>query len=125
MDICSVVSVVGRIATPMWRTYGLEVSCMLRLHSPSDIYPLVMGYSTDGIPHIGQVPSKPNQFILAGFNGHGMPLIFLSARGIASMIMKQKNFAESGIPRIFETSQERLDSKKNFILDGWKAFQTQ
>jgi hypothetical protein len=84
-----------------------------------------MGYSTDGVPHIGNVPSKPNQFILAGFTGHGMPQIFLSACGIASMIMEKKNFSACGVPRIFETSQKRIDSRKNVILDAWKTLQTQ
>jgi glycine/D-amino acid oxidase-like deaminating enzyme len=45
-----------------------------------------MGYSSDGLPHIGWVPGKEGQFIIAGFTGHGMPEIFLAAEGVARMI---------------------------------------
>lgn len=84
-----------------------------------------MGYSTDSLPHIGAVPSKPNQYILAGFNGHGMPQIFLSAKGIASMIVEGKAFEETAVPRIYKTTRERLDSKRNQILEGWEESRNQ
>lgn len=77
-----------------------------------------MGYSSDYSPHIGHVPNKPGQFILAGFTGHGMPQAFLSAKGVAAMIVEGKSFSESGVPRIWETTQKRLDSKRNRILEG-------
>merc|ERR1712093_275288 len=79
----------------------------------------IMGYSADGLPHIGVVPGKPNQFILAGFTGHGMPQIFLSARGIASMAVEGKDFEETGVPRIYKTTQARLDCKTNRTLESW------
>lgn len=82
-----------------------------------------MGYSSDNIPHIGEVPSKPGQYICAGFTGHGMPQIFLSARGIAAMIVEGKSFAESGVPRIYQTSQKRLDRKGNVTLENWRQGQ--
>lgn len=70
------------------------------------------------MPHAGPVPSKPGQYILAGFNGHGMPQIYLTAKGIAKMIREGAPFGASGIPRIFETTRERLASKENALLDG-------
>ncbi|KKY24394.1 putative fad dependent oxidoreductase superfamily [Phaeomoniella chlamydospora] len=76
----------------------------------------IMGYSTDYLPHIGAVPHKPNQFILAGFTGHGMPEIFLSAKGIAQMVRDGKSFKETGVPRIYQTTDERLNSGVNRIL---------
>ncbi|KAL4805161.1 FAD dependent oxidoreductase [Aspergillus unguis] len=76
----------------------------------------IMGYTTDSLPHVGKVPNKPGQFVVAGFNGHGMPQIFLSAKGVAEMIVKKVEFEETGVPRIFKTSQERLDSTVNEIL---------
>ncbi|KAG0646817.1 Gamma-glutamylputrescine oxidoreductase [Hyphodiscus hymeniophilus] len=85
----------------------------------------IMGYSTDSLPHIGAVPSKPSQFMLAGFTGHGMPQIFLSARGIASMIMEDKKFEETGVPRIYQTTRARLDSKRNKILESWEESQNE
>jgi glycine/D-amino acid oxidase-like deaminating enzyme len=31
----------------------------------------IQGWTTDLMPYVGEVPSKPGQFIIAGFNGHG------------------------------------------------------
>jgi hypothetical protein len=67
-----------------------------------------MGYTFDGFLHCGQVPGQENHFILAGFNGAGMPHIFLTANGIANMIRNGVPFEESGIPRISKTTEERL-----------------
>lgn len=77
-----------------------------------------MGYSSDGFPHIGSVPGLEDQFILAGFTGHGMPQIFLAAEGIAKMVVGDVAFEETGLPRLFKTSQARLDRQENNILKG-------
>lgn len=69
----------------------------------------VMGYSFDSNAHIGAVPGKPGQYILAGFNGHGMPLIWLGGKGLAKMINSGSPISESGIPYLLRTSQRRLD----------------
>jgi hypothetical protein len=76
-----------------------------------------MGYSADSLPHIGQVPGKPGQFIMAGFTGHGMPQAWLSGKGIAEMVSKGVPFTQSGIPRIFETTHARLENDRNDILE--------
>jgi glycine/D-amino acid oxidase-like deaminating enzyme len=76
----------------------------------------VMGYSSDYLPHVGHVPGKPGQLIIAGFSGHGMPQIFLAAKGIARMIREGILFEETGVPRLYRTSQERLDSQEEKIL---------
>ncbi|KAL6237501.1 hypothetical protein BDW75DRAFT_248981 [Aspergillus navahoensis] len=85
----------------------------------------IMGYTTDSLPHVGQVPGKEGQFVIAGFNGHGMPQIFLSAKGIAQMILRQVEFEETGIPSIFKTTQARLDSAQNTILSASHLNQTE
>jgi hypothetical protein len=77
-----------------------------------------MGYTSDDLPHVGNIPGKPGQLVIAGFNGHGMPQIFLSAKGVAKMILKGAEFEETGIPRIFKTTQKRLDNKGNTILSA-------
>ena len=79
-----------------------------------------MGYSTDSLPHIGQVPGRPGQFIIAGFTGHGMPQAYLSGKGVASMVLEGIPFAESGIPRLFETTQARVENTRNDILESVK-----
>ena len=69
----------------------------------------VMGYSYDSNPHIGAVPGKEGQYILAGFNGHGMPVVWLSAKELAKMVIQDVSFAETSMPRLFQTTQARID----------------
>lgn len=90
----------------------------------STVWTGVMGYSFDSNPHIGSVPSKPGQFILAGFNGHGMPVIWLGAKGLAKMVLAEQRgehlpFSKTGIPRLYQTSQFRIDrARTNSEEDG-------
>ncbi|KAE8446105.1 hypothetical protein EG329_012476 [Mollisiaceae sp. DMI_Dod_QoI] len=77
-----------------------------------------MGYTSDLVPHIGAVPDKENQYICAGFNGHGMPLILLATKGVAKMIREDCSFQETGIPGAFKTTKERLSSTENAILES-------
>ncbi|KAJ5175835.1 uncharacterized protein N7482_001712 [Penicillium canariense] len=76
----------------------------------------IMGYSADGLPHVGSVPGQSGQYILAGFTGHGMPQIFFAAQGIAKMVVDGVAFEETGLPRLFKTSQSRLDERENKIF---------
>jgi len=73
----------------------------------------VMGYSWDSAPHVGAVPEKDGQFIAAGFNGHGMPVIFLAAKGLAKMLLTGNTFAEVGLPKLYETSKKRLEKMEH------------
>ena len=77
---------------------------------------VVMGYSADSLPHVGEVPNKPGQFLAAGFNGHGMPVVFLSGRAVAKMALDSVSFGETGLPKLFETSRARLDPVYDDIL---------
>jgi gamma-glutamylputrescine oxidase len=43
-----------------------------------------MGFSSDGLPWVGEVPGKQGQFVLAGFTGHGFGLAWKAARCLAS-----------------------------------------
>ncbi|KAH7393270.1 FAD dependent oxidoreductase [Cadophora sp. MPI-SDFR-AT-0126] len=78
----------------------------------------IMGYTTDLMPHIGAIPGKPNQYVCAGFNGHGMPLILLAAKGVAKMIREGCEFKETGIPVVFQTTEARLKDASNAILES-------
>ncbi|TDZ34528.1 putative oxidoreductase OrdL [Colletotrichum spinosum] len=89
----------------------------------SKVWTGIMGYSADSLPHVGAVPGKEQQFIIAGFTGHGMPQVFLSAKGVASMVMEDVDFSETGVPRIYKATRERLDDPRNPILEGWKDTQ--
>ncbi|PNP80544.1 hypothetical protein FNYG_06143 [Fusarium nygamai] len=77
----------------------------------------IMGYSTDSLPHVGEVPGRDGVFVIAGFHGHGMPVIFLTAEGIAAMT-KGLVYEKTGMPSLFKTSGDRLKSERNDILAG-------
>jgi glycine/D-amino acid oxidase-like deaminating enzyme len=69
----------------------------------------IMAYDSDALPNVGEVPGREGCFIAAGFEGHGMPVIWLVMKGIAEMV-KGKRFEEVGIPRVYKTTRERLES---------------
>jgi glycine/D-amino acid oxidase-like deaminating enzyme len=77
-----------------------------------------MGYSADFMPHVGEIPNKPGQFIIAGFNGHGMPQILLSSKGLATMIQDGARFEHTGMPRLFKTSEERISRRDSPLEDS-------
>ncbi|KAH8886261.1 FAD dependent oxidoreductase superfamily protein [Thozetella sp. PMI_491] len=75
----------------------------------------IQGWTTDKMPYIGAVPEKPGQFVFAGFNGHGMPIICLASVSLAEMVMG-KDFEDTGLPKLFKPTMERLQSRRNEIL---------
>lgn len=79
-----------------------------------------MGYSSDRLPRIGKVPNRPGTFIMGGFTGHGMPQIFLAAKGLANMVGADVTYKVTGLPRIFEETAERLEGKENLVLDSYR-----
>ncbi len=48
----------------------------------------ILAFTPDRCPLVGPLPkhTRPNEFILAGYTGHGMPIAFLAGRNIADMI---------------------------------------
>lgn len=43
--------------------------------------------SADAFPFVGDVPGRPGHVVAAGFNGHGMPRILLSAAHVAPLVL--------------------------------------
>ena len=81
-----------------------------------------MGYTQDGFPYVGEVPGKPGQFIRAGFTGHGMPQIFLSAKAIAEMVVSSVTAKEAGLPSPYWTSPGRWwHHNEHISLRAWRA----
>lgn len=96
------------------------------------------------MPWIGRIPNLrgQGQFILAGFSGHGMPVIYLAAQAVARLVLdeleededdegeekkgggekerkkkkERKKFEEMGLPGVFEVTRERLEREGNDIL---------
>lgn len=60
-------------------------------HTIDKIWSGIMGWSTDSMPWIGRIPipNLAGQFILAGFSGHGMPVIYLAAEAVARMVLDE------------------------------------
>ncbi|KAL3465853.1 FAD dependent oxidoreductase-domain-containing protein [Aspergillus heterothallicus] len=78
-----------------------------------EIWTGIMGYTSDSSPHVGEVPGHPGRFISAGYDGHGMPVIFLATKGLADMIVKGLSFEETKLPRTFKTTAARIQKAVN------------
>ncbi|KAL3474549.1 phosphoenolpyruvate phosphomutase-domain-containing protein [Aspergillus californicus] len=78
-----------------------------------EIWTGIMGYSVDSSPHIGEVPDQPGKYICAGYDGHGMPVIFLATKGLADMVLNGRSFEDTKLPRIFKTTTERIQNAGN------------
>lgn len=74
-----------------------------------------MGYSSDRLPRVGAVPNRKGMYIMAGFTGHGMPQVFLCAKGIADMVLDGSSFESVGIPSLFKETETRLKDKRNMV----------
>ncbi|KAH7303824.1 FAD dependent oxidoreductase-domain-containing protein [Stachybotrys elegans] len=88
---------------------------------PTKVWTGIMGYSSDFMPHLGDVPDKPGQFIIAGFSGHGMPEILLSSKAIASLIRNGVPLEQSGIPKMFKTSKKRITEKGSRLEESLRS----
>ncbi|KAJ0382927.1 hypothetical protein COL922a_011543 [Colletotrichum nupharicola] len=98
----------------MQRTYrGWEHSDA----SVDQVWTGILGYTNDLLPHAGAVPSKDGQFVCAGFNGHGMPAILLTAKGIAKMVLEDCPYEKTGVPWPFKVTAARLNNPGNAIRD--------
>ncbi|KAL4747098.1 hypothetical protein BDW72DRAFT_209854 [Aspergillus terricola var. indicus] len=73
-----------------------------------EIWTGIMGYAYDSSPHVGEVPGQPGRYICAGYDGHGMPVIFLATKGLADMILKGRIFEDTSLPRVFKSTIQRL-----------------
>ncbi|KAK5113618.1 hypothetical protein LTR85_010847 [Meristemomyces frigidus] len=83
-----------------WEDSGAEVD---------RIWTGIQGYTADERPHVGEVPGKEGrQWIMAGFNGGGMSMIFSCAEGLAKMVADGLTFEKTALPMMFKTTSSRL-----------------
>lgn len=80
-----------------------------------------MGYSSDLMPHIGELPQSPGMYMCAGFSGHGMSQIFSATKGVAQMVLRGTKFEDTGLPPMFKTTQARLESTSNAMEESLKS----
>lgn len=62
----------------------------------------IMGFSSDGLPLIGEVPGQQNLLLGAGFTGHGFGFAWLAGHSLSHMILDSTNdFADLCAPKRF------------------------
>lgn len=80
-----------------------------------------MGYTSDFMPHVGELSGSPGQYVIAGFSGHGMPQILAASQGLAKIMTgAAPTFEQSGLPLMFETTAERLAIEKSELEESFK-----
>ncbi|KAK3935428.1 hypothetical protein QBC46DRAFT_422661 [Diplogelasinospora grovesii] len=77
-----------------------------------------MGYSADSLPYVGCVPGRDGVFVLAGFNGHDMPVAYLAAKGMAEMVGEDREYEQTNLPSLYMTSHKGLMPRFDDILEG-------
>ena len=72
----------------------------------------IMGYSGDGFPFVGQVPSSEGEneglWVAASFQGHGMVLCWMCASALVAMIEGKEEKIQEWFPDVFRVTEERL-----------------
>ena len=82
-----------------------------------------MGYSNDEFPYVGPVGGRPGQYICAGFTGHGMPQIFLSAKAVALMVLTGDT-ENVDLPLPYRITEKRwTEPKDHAALKMWQQVQ--
>ncbi|KAI0144391.1 FAD dependent oxidoreductase [Xylariaceae sp. FL1272] len=70
----------------------------------------IMGYGPDGLPFVGEMPGQQNLWIAAGFQGHGMVLCWMCARGLVEMMQGRDNDdLRNWFPDAFRIREERFN----------------
>ncbi|KAJ4245538.1 hypothetical protein NW762_014047 [Fusarium torreyae] len=86
-----------------------------------DIWTGIIGYSSDRLPRVGPIPGRSGMFIMGGFTGHGMPQIFLCGLAMAKLVVHSESYKDTGLPRLFEETQARLDDPRNSIREMYAS----
>ncbi|RDW63632.1 hypothetical protein BP6252_11177 [Coleophoma cylindrospora] len=85
---------------------------------PTLVWSGIMGLSKDALPFVGELPGKKGQFMAAGFHGHGMARIFLTAKNLSRVICGE--VLDKDIPEVYFDLERRMKdpfSLEDFGLD--------
>lgn len=84
----------------------------------------IMGYSVDGLPWVGQVPSSlggdGGLWVCGGYTGHGMPVASLSAVAVVAMMCGAKS-EDVDLPPEFHISEARIARARQSRAVGVEA----
>lgn len=84
----------------------------------TDIWTGVMGYSSDLMPWVGEMPGKPGVFVSAGFTGHGMPRILGCSEAVASLVRGNvHDLSGTKLPVPYWITRERLEEERNIARE--------
>ncbi|OCF32132.1 FAD dependent oxidoreductase superfamily protein [Kwoniella heveanensis BCC8398] len=88
----------------------------------------ILGYSSDLLPYVGEVPDKPGVFMCAGFTGHGMPRIPGCTAALASLAASRLSDGfispeadqafRAALPKPYWLTRQRFESKVNLIKEA-------
>lgn len=95
----------------------------------------IMGFSRDNLPWVGEVPSSPRLFVLAGYTGHGMPNAWLCGKSVAAMVLAEnvdaavEKCVQQGLPRAYLMTDERMKKARELdtveVQDEGHAFRAE
>jgi glycine/D-amino acid oxidase-like deaminating enzyme len=72
----------------------------------------IMGWTSDRLALVGPIPNRSNEFICAGFSGHGMPRAHLCARQVAKLLLHQS--LDPSFPKVFLMNLQRTQTSSQF-----------
>jgi glycine/D-amino acid oxidase-like deaminating enzyme len=72
----------------------------------------IMGWTSDRLALVGPIPNRSNEFICAGFSGHGMPRAHLCALQVAKLLLSQP--LDSSFPNVFLMDLDRTKAQNKF-----------
>ncbi|OCF32027.1 hypothetical protein I316_06413 [Kwoniella heveanensis BCC8398] len=78
----------------------------------------ILGFTPDQVPFIGPVPGKEGQYMMAGFNGHGMARIFHCGPCLADVVMNGMSAWDPTVPEAFTITEERLRRLRDLLPKG-------
>lgn len=84
----------------------------------TNIWTGVMGYSSDLLPWVGEVPGRRGVYINAGFTGHGMPRILGCSEALGLLVRGEvSSLSETRLPAPYWVSDQRLRTKKSITQE--------
>ena len=110
--------------------FGGDDAAFEDLSKTSTVWSGIMGFTADMMPLVGHIPSEytgrpgsNDEYIAAGFNGHGMPVCWQCGTAVAKMMAGED--VSAWFPELFLITPERLEERMSTeiameMLTGFK-----
>jgi glycine/D-amino acid oxidase-like deaminating enzyme len=84
----------------------------------TDIWTGVMGYSSDLVPWVGEVPGMQGIYVNAGFTGHGMPRILGCSEALALLVRGDvQSLKDTKLPAPYWITEGRLRTERSITRE--------